>query len=239
MAFAENAIAAKNIVNGKPCDLTKDEFQWYGFWYDLRSYLHPSWLLLVAGQPLDNLRLKSTSSRYLWNAAYPLLCHQFSLPRAYLDNQLLGSFWMRFLPILVQSPVESTKIAGLAYYTDAKPSHIGKTYTDDPHYREAVRFGRSLSLAGRCQLLDESTIEELGLYFLYHALKPNHLSYWLRVRLAFDRELILQTEKKDAAHLMADSTMRTFQRLWKMIDHLLLISDGATINGDDREKGKP
>ncbi|MFT6388385.1 MAG: hypothetical protein ACJAUP_001766 [Cellvibrionaceae bacterium] len=214
-------------MKGKLCDLTEDELQWYGFWYDLKSYLHPSWLLSVAGQPADNLRLKPNSSQYLWNTAYPLLCHQFNLPHSYLDNELSESFWLGFLPILVQYPVDSMKIAGMAYYTDEKPAHIDKTYTDDPYYRESVKLGRSLCLAGRCQLIDESTIEEVGLYFLYHALKQNHLSYWLRVRLAFDRELVLLTEKKDVAHLLSDSTRRTFQRLWKMINHLLLKSDSV------------
>ena len=172
--------------------------------------------------------LKLSNSKLLWNFSYPLLCDQFNLEYNFDEDFSSLVFWKDFLPDLPQFASDSIRVAGLAYYADENPSYTNKLYVKSLYYREAVQLGRSLCLAKRCQIsdeensLDDSAIDTAGLYFLYHTLKADCFNCWPRVRLAFDKEMVLSIEEKSPAHLFPDATTRSFQRLWKMTYQIIL-----------------
>lgn len=212
-----------NSSKSKSCELVADDYQWNRFWYNLKSYIHPTWLIELNNCSSGKVLIYPNSSNLLWNMSYPLLCHTFNLSLLEEERKLSDSFWMKYIPHLVQYPTDNIRAAGISYFADEKISFTHNEFSHLPYCRDLIQLGRSLSLASRCQLVNDQenkSIEFVGLYFLYHALKSNYYSYWLRIRLAFDREMVLNTEKIEVSHLFSDSTVRSFQRLWKMIHHL-------------------
>lgn len=201
---------------------------WHRFWYNLKTYVHASWMMPEQGLLIDNRVLKETSSQQLWKNAYPILCHQFSLAKDFNPKKPANVFWQEFLPLLSLQPSRALKLAGMAYFASDSVYYLD-AQKEKNEYRQAIQLGRSLSLQARCHVpVKNNSIEAAGLSLLFQICQLSCESYWPRARLAFAKESVLQIEAEASVQSLSEASLRCLHRLWKMINHILSTDEVVT-----------
>lgn len=91
---------------------------WCQFWFDLRLYLHPSWLKetqLESMLIIDNTK----ASPLLWAQLYKQICKELNIQQR-LQKNILDEldFWVNFLPSLSKNPFLPIELSGSSLHID-------------------------------------------------------------------------------------------------------------------------
>ena len=90
-----------------------DHRAWLRFWYDLRDYLHPSWLQYEPNLVMYTNILTPDASVMVWNQQYHILCDELGLYLNFDDEyDNVPEFWRDFLPELITKPNLPVLLAG-------------------------------------------------------------------------------------------------------------------------------
>ena len=157
---------------------------WLNFWYNLRAYLHPSWVSLEPGLVMYTNILTPNASALVWNQQYHVLCEELGLYSNFereLDD--VPEFWRTFLPELIDDPQGPVTLAGASLLINgdltasAGEAVKGEVVSGDSlaamssgEKRQALRLNQCLSLSRRFPDLGIAEPVVAGLWFLYKAL---------------------------------------------------------------------
>lgn len=209
-------------------EVPDDHCAWLGFWYDLRNYLHPSWIKHEPNLVMYTNILTADASEMVWNQQYHVLCDELGLYLNFDDDyDNIPKFWRTFLPELIIKPNLPVLLAGTSLLIKSDLSCVGvssEVYQDDlipelnaEQKRQALRLNQCLSLTRRFPSLDESDPLVVGLWFLYKALIEVYPAAWMRIRLAYDRHAVQLVEGGQFTYVETESSGRTFKRIWHLL----------------------
>ncbi len=219
---ANTAAVEDSSINGE-----ENNPAWCNFWHDLKEYIHPSWL-----EPDDSLNvdiniLSADTSSFIWKQFYPTLCEQYGLGAKYpLGRDDVPKFWKEYLPQLVKAPMPAATFAGVAFLIQNNLTLPAMDSEDDvndaeklslPLKRNAYRIGQCLMLQRRFEAIDSVNPNIVGLWLLSESINDVYPPGWRRVRLAFDKSLVLGLESMTFRYAKSDAGGRCLKRLWVMV----------------------
>jgi len=217
-------VPVADIDRGTP----SDHSAWLRFWYDLRDYLHPSWLQHEPNLAMYTNILTPDASVMVWNQQYHVLCDELGLYLNFDDAyDNVPEFWRDFLPELITKPNLPVLLAGtsllikgdLSCVAPNSEGHQGNPLPElnSDQKRQALRLNQCLSLPRRFPSLGETDPIVVGLWFLYKALIEVYPIAWMRVRLAYDCHAVQSVEEGKFTYVETESSGRTFKRIWHLL----------------------
>lgn len=228
-----------------------EDLAWCAFWYDLNTYVHPSWLQDQESQVLSKYLIATQKSKYTWRTCYQLLCEQFEIESnytslLYMKNESAAVFIMKFLPNLVKNPNVYIAMAGVSFSAAvglalgenfSKPSTQNIQNSESPvisvdnniqsqlsrsQQSIALKIAQTLAMKKRCSAMNFENGYIAGLWLLYRLLDAECKNGWARVRLAFNAADVYKVEGMSLRFEESDATVRNYKRLWQMIHAELL-----------------